>query len=131
LIENQWMLHGACRNEDPELFFPAGEGPAYAEQITEAKLVCRICPVVLSCYAHILAHPAEFGIWAGLTESERTHLRTELTRKRCTGCGETKSLADYYSRPAANGGARSRCKQCENRGRAAAREHATPGGVAV
>ena len=44
-----WRHHAACREVDPELFFPIGNtGPALF-QIEEAKAVCRRCPVVESC----------------------------------------------------------------------------------
>lgn len=45
----QWRDRAACRDEDPELFFPIGStGPAL-RQIEEAKAVCRRCPVVDDC----------------------------------------------------------------------------------
>ena len=41
-----WRHRAACRDEDPELFFPIGNtGPALL-QIEEAKAVCRRCPVM-------------------------------------------------------------------------------------
>ena len=41
-----WRHRAACRDEDPELFFPIGNtGPALL-QIEEAKAVCRRCAVV-------------------------------------------------------------------------------------
>jgi hypothetical protein len=41
-----WRHRSACRDEDPELFFPIGNtGPALL-QIEEAKAVCRRCEVV-------------------------------------------------------------------------------------
>ena len=40
-----WRHKAACRDEDPELFFPIGNtGPALL-QIEEAKQVCRRCDV--------------------------------------------------------------------------------------
>ena len=44
-----WRHRAACRDEDPELFFPIGNtGPALV-QIEEAKAVCRRCPVIEPC----------------------------------------------------------------------------------
>ena len=43
-----WRHRAACRDEDPELFFPIGNtGPALL-QIEEAKAVCRRCAVMES-----------------------------------------------------------------------------------
>jgi WhiB family transcriptional regulator, redox-sensing transcriptional regulator len=111
-----WMLRGACRDEDPELFHPEGETEKYAVQIGEAKAVCAGCPVVLKCYAHVIGR-REFGIWAGMTESERDELRNDLDRKRCSSCTRTLPLSEFYRRRSTNA-LRSRCKGCENRKRA-------------
>ena len=41
-----WRDFAACRNEEPDLFFPIGtSGPALT-QLARAKSVCRGCPVV-------------------------------------------------------------------------------------
>ncbi len=46
-----WRHESACRDEDPELFFPIGNtGPALL-QIEEAKAVCRRCDVITSACA--------------------------------------------------------------------------------
>ena len=40
-----WRHEAACREEDPEVFFPVGNtGPALA-QIEEAKKICARCSV--------------------------------------------------------------------------------------
>lgn len=63
----------ACRDVDPELFFPPGTtGPAL-RQIREAKQVCRRCPVQVSCLQFALETGEDFGIWGGTTEDERRH----------------------------------------------------------
>ena len=44
-----WRHEAACRDEDPELFFPVGNtGPALS-QIEEAKVVCARCTVTTDC----------------------------------------------------------------------------------
>jgi hypothetical protein len=44
-----WRHEAACREVDPELFFPIGNsGPALL-QIDEAKQVCRRCAVMDDC----------------------------------------------------------------------------------
>lgn len=66
-----WRHRAACRDEDPELFFPAGTaGPALL-QITEAKAVCRRCPVAAECLSWATAAKLTEGVWGGLTEDER------------------------------------------------------------
>lgn len=65
-----WMLRGACRREDPELFFPiAAAGPALA-QVSSAKAVCGRCPVQPNCLSYALITRPD-GIWGGTTREER------------------------------------------------------------
>ena len=46
-----WRHRAACRDEDPELFFPIGNtGPALL-QVEEAKAVCRRCEMIEPCLA--------------------------------------------------------------------------------
>lgn len=73
MTSNDWRMQAACRNEDPELWFPRGtEGPS-AVQIEEAKAVCRRCPVLNQCqWAMETRQP--FGVWGGLSEKERTKI---------------------------------------------------------
>ena len=65
-----WMLRGACRGEDPELFFPiSATGPALA-QVSSAKAVCARCPVRANCLSYALITRPD-GIWGGTTREER------------------------------------------------------------
>lgn len=65
-----WMSRGACRGEDPELFFPiAATGPAL-DQVSAAKAVCDRCVVRAMCLAYALA-TRQAGIWGGTTGDER------------------------------------------------------------
>jgi len=68
---DDWRDLAACRDEDPELFFPTGtDGPALA-QIKQAKAVCRRCPVTGECLSWALDTGQDHGIWGGTTEGER------------------------------------------------------------
>ncbi len=71
-----WQLQGACRGEDPGLFFhPEGErGRLLVECDDAAKAVCARCPVIALCASHALAVREPYGVWGGLTEDERETL---------------------------------------------------------
>ncbi|SCK20360.1 Transcription factor WhiB [Streptomyces sp. ScaeMP-e48] len=75
-----WQEHGACRDEDPDLFFPAGTTGPYAAQTEEAKSICRRCPVMERCAAWALETREAAGIWGGLTENERNRIHRRQTR---------------------------------------------------
>jgi WhiB family redox-sensing transcriptional regulator len=80
LYQQEWHHGSACREADPELFFPVGEGPAALAQAEEAKSYCRRCPVVTECLKHALNTPIPDGIWGGLTEKERRALKRRKAR---------------------------------------------------
>ncbi len=64
-----WMADAACNNEDPELFFSQYE-------IKEATEICnRLCPVQSECLNYSLDENLNFGVWGGLSESERIKIR--------------------------------------------------------
>jgi WhiB family redox-sensing transcriptional regulator len=77
-----WRHNAACRDEDPELFFPIGNtGPALL-QIEEAKAVCRRCAVVEACLAWAIESGQDAGVWGGLSEDERRALKRRNQRAR-------------------------------------------------
>ena len=77
-----WRHRAACRDVDPELFFPIGNtGPALM-QIEEAKQVCRTCTVSDACLKWALESGQDAGVWGGLSEDERIDiLRSRRTRR--------------------------------------------------
>ncbi|MDA0634930.1 WhiB family transcriptional regulator [Nonomuraea sp. CA-218870] len=77
-----WRHRAACRDVDPELFFPIGNtGPALM-QIEEAKEVCRSCSAVESCLKWALESGQDAGVWGGLSEDERRALKRRTARAR-------------------------------------------------
>jgi WhiB family redox-sensing transcriptional regulator len=74
--ERDWRLDAACRDVDPELFFPeTGQVP----QVAQAKAVCAGCAVRGPCLEAALhgaqARDDHSGIFAGTTARERVALR--------------------------------------------------------
>jgi WhiB family redox-sensing transcriptional regulator len=67
--EATWKQDAACRNLDPNMFFPDRDdaaGPALA--------VCATCPVREACLEYALVNRLREGIWGGATERERRRL---------------------------------------------------------
>ncbi|MBR2673033.1 MAG: WhiB family transcriptional regulator [Aeriscardovia sp.] len=79
---SDWRAQAACRDKDPELFFPVGNTGAALKQIEEAKAVCRTCPVIDQCLKWALDTNQDSGIWGGLTEDERRALKRHAMRAR-------------------------------------------------
>jgi WhiB family redox-sensing transcriptional regulator len=67
----EWLDAGACRNEDPELFFPITSSGPSAQQIEAAKAVCQRCGVQDQCLHYALESHQSYGVWGGTSEEER------------------------------------------------------------
>jgi WhiB family transcriptional regulator, redox-sensing transcriptional regulator len=77
-----WRHKAACREVDPELFFPIGNsGPALL-QIDEAKQVCRRCTVMDECLRWAIDSGQDAGVWGGMSEDERRALKRRTIRLR-------------------------------------------------
>jgi WhiB family redox-sensing transcriptional regulator len=77
LLEHwEWQRLGACRSLDTALFFhPENErGPRRVAREAGAKAVCARCPVIAECRQHALAVREPYGVWGGLSESDRAEL---------------------------------------------------------
>jgi len=80
----EWQLQGACRSVSSELFFhPEGErGPARANREIVAKGICATCPVIRECAAHALSAREPYGVWGGMSETDRLEI---LARRDADG----------------------------------------------
>ncbi len=83
VTDDSWRNEAACRDTDPDLFFPVGTtGPAI-EQIKNAKAVCRQCDAQADCLRYALETNQDSGIWGGTSEEERRKIRkTYITNER-------------------------------------------------
>ena len=83
----EWQSEAACRGLDTEMFFhPENErGPRRTARENAAKAVCATCPVRQACADHALQVREPYGIWGGLSESEREEIlsgrRTPAARR--------------------------------------------------
>ncbi len=70
----EWQLHGACRGHDSSVFYhPDGErGRSRAQREARAKAICQTCPVINNCLEHALDSAEVYGVWGGMSESERS-----------------------------------------------------------
>ncbi len=81
-ITTTWRDVAACRDSDPNLFFPVGTtGPAL-DQIAEAKAICAGCMVQDDCLQYALESNQEAGVWGGYPEDERRRLRKRWLAER-------------------------------------------------
>lgn len=64
--ERPWVVFAACRDADPDIFFPST-----AAQEAAAKAVCATCPVSGECRAYADEAREYFGVWGGAGEKQR------------------------------------------------------------
>jgi len=74
----EWQLSGRCRGLDSDLFFhPDGDrGPSRSARERAAQAICATCPVIAACADQALASREPYGVWGGLTESDREEIWT-------------------------------------------------------
>jgi WhiB family transcriptional regulator, redox-sensing transcriptional regulator len=70
-----WRRSAACRDTDPDLFFPVGTTGQAVDQIEAARAVCCCCDVREPCLEFALVTNQESGVWGGTSEEERRKLR--------------------------------------------------------
>jgi WhiB family redox-sensing transcriptional regulator len=82
LTIGDWRDTAACRDSEPNLFFPIGStGPA-VDQIEAAKAICTECLVREECLNYALETNQEAGVWGGYAEDERRRLRKRWLAER-------------------------------------------------
>lgn len=66
--------HGACRGEDPQLFYPpVPPHKISAAHVDRVRPICRTCPVFNACHAWAVANELD-GIWAATSPTNRVRL---------------------------------------------------------
>ena len=61
-----WIDKVACKPEQMDLFFSE-----LKSKVAKAKAICDTCPVKAQCLEFALSDEIEFGIFGGVTPSER------------------------------------------------------------
>ncbi|MFD2024131.1 WhiB family transcriptional regulator [Promicromonospora aerolata] len=76
-VDEGWRDQALCAQTDPETFFPE-KGSSSAD----AKRVCDSCDVRAQCLRYALRNGERFGIWGGLSVSERDRITSALPGQR-------------------------------------------------
>ena len=82
LTITDWRELSACRDSDPDLFFPIGStGPA-VDQIEKATAICSACSVREACLQYAFETNQEAGVWGGFAEDDRRRRRKRWLAER-------------------------------------------------
>lgn len=82
----EWRKQAACRDADPDWFFPQRA----SKDVAKARKLCASCPVQEQCFEYAQDAPEEQGIWAG-------HSATNRRRQYINGSG--KLARSKYNKP--------------------------------
>jgi WhiB family redox-sensing transcriptional regulator len=76
-LSTAWQPLGSCRAVDSEVFFPPSTFESKQDRVereSRAKAICDGCQVRVECLEWSIATQEPYGVWGGLTESERRRL---------------------------------------------------------
>src|SRR6516162_8567665 len=93
-VRMNWQEVAACRDADPDLFFPVGTAGPALRQIDEAKRICRACPAQARCLAWALDHRVASCVWSGTTQDERRAIRRPAEKDRPSARSTTMPVND-------------------------------------
>lgn len=89
-----WLTEAACRDVDPEVFYPNtfNASPRTVEWLTRpARTICSTCPVRDACYDYAARNGEDDGVWGGVfmgDKAARRQARAYLaSHARCDRCG--------------------------------------------
>jgi len=93
---DDWRARAACKDTDPNTFFPDGSGPRFHAQIQAAKDICWACPVRPACAQWAIETGEPDGVWGGLDPDDRKgHRRSRGQHARQNALAPCGSLAAY------------------------------------
>jgi WhiB family redox-sensing transcriptional regulator len=81
-LSDGWDAGARCRGVDATLFFGPNRFEPKADRLARearAKALCATCPVLTTCRERALANDELYGVWGGLSETDRRSLATAST----------------------------------------------------
>lgn len=67
----EWQDDAACRDAPTRIFFPEAGDPETSHWVA---MFCDLCPVRTACLEWALTNRERYGIWGGMTESDRRRI---------------------------------------------------------
>jgi WhiB family redox-sensing transcriptional regulator len=80
---DDWRHSASCKGQDPELWHT---GDPKKQKALQA--ICDECDVKAPCLEFAFNEGIRYGVWGGLTPSQRVRIRPRLIVCRCSVCGD-------------------------------------------
>jgi hypothetical protein len=130
-----WRQQAACRGRSAVMDPPGGlDGESRRQARAAARAVCDACPVLAACGAWVMSLSRQDdpgGMCAAMTPLQRENRRRAASkgryRKRCTCCGKSKPVEQFYATAKSPDGRRTMCKACDQEKQAARRAQKAAG----
>ena len=71
---DDWRRRAACAEVDPALWHP---NIGHEEDAQTARAICHTCPVEGDCLIFALDNDIRYGIWGGMSDTDRRALRRD------------------------------------------------------
>lgn len=93
------MNTGLPCEDDPDTWFTVSEVETRSnlDQIAKAKAGCDVCPIKPGCLEQALNLGVEYGVWGGLTSTERRQL-VGITKDKKRGRGIMRRYVEEYKK---------------------------------
>ncbi|QSE90783.1 WhiB family transcriptional regulator [Rhodococcus pseudokoreensis] len=77
MTDLEWQQFARCKNIGADTFYPPDneEMGTRLRRERAAKQICGPCVVRMQCRMHALLAAERYGVWGGLTESERRRVK--------------------------------------------------------
>lgn len=82
-MTSEWFKRAACRDSDPESFFPLGDPDgSNLDTWNAAKAFCTMrCSVSRDCREYAIKNRLEHGVWGGTDPRQRDRIRRNRYRQ--------------------------------------------------
>lgn len=84
-----WRYEAKCAGTDTDIFYPPRDRKLYKPIADQAKAICWgtgeddvECPVRSECLWYAIEMDDTHGIWGGLSNRERSHLKRKMERSK-------------------------------------------------
>jgi len=75
--DDRFRDKAACKNADPNLFFPEkGANKLFKEAVE----ICKRCTVYKDCLRFAMNNQIPYGVWGGLSPKQRTRRRNQIIK---------------------------------------------------
>lgn len=75
---DDWRTRADCRSVDPALWHPE---TGHEQDSRKARRICHQCPVEGQCLNYALDQDIRYGIYGGMSKTDRRRLRREERRE--------------------------------------------------